>query len=297
MRAELRGLSRARAEQVAAHIWAAGQLIDEDPQLAFEHAETARQLAPRLPIVREAAAETAYAAGEFAVALREYRAIRRMSGGDELIPVIADCERALGRPRDALEVLAGLDSKQAPLTLQIEALIVEAGVRADLGQRQEGLRLLKSALGRNAGPNQARARMWYAYADLLLAEGDEAGAREAFVEAAELDRDGLLDTADRVAELDGVTLPESFADEEPEDEPAAEEEQVAEDKAPADDEFDDEEIDVEGIEDDEAIADVESAEEPIVQDEEVADSVQEPLWGLEPDTNSATGTTEEGDRA
>lgn len=212
MRAELRGLSKARADRVAQHIWAAGHLIDEDPRLAYEHAETARQLAPRLPIVREAAAETAYAVGEFAVALREYRAIRRMAGGDELIPVIADCERALGRPRDALEVLEGLDTKEAPAPLVIESLIVEAGARADLGQRDEALRLLKTALSRRFGPDYARARMWYAYADLLLDDGREREAREAFVSASKLDPQGLLDTADRVAELDGVTLPDTLAD-------------------------------------------------------------------------------------
>lgn len=190
-------------------------------------------MAPRLPIVREAAAETAYAAGEFAIALREYRAIRRMSGGDELIPVIADCERALGRPRDALEMLAQLDMRQAPAHLAIEALIVEAGVRNDLGQRNEGLRLLKNALSKGVGPANARARLFYAYADLLLEDGDESAARQAFLHAAELDHQGLLDTADRVAELDGVTLPETFVDDEPEDdEESASEDTASEDPAP-----------------------------------------------------------------
>lgn len=193
---------------MSAHIWAAGQLIDEDPKLAFEHAETARQLAPRLPIVREAAAETAYAVGEYAIALREYRAIRRMMGGDELVPVIADCERALGRPRDALEVLAGLHRSQAPATILIEAVIVEAGARDDLGQRDEALRLLKNAIGHPGGPSPARARLHYAYADLLLASGESAAAREAFVAAADLDKEAALDATDRVAELDGVILPE-----------------------------------------------------------------------------------------
>lgn len=253
--------------------------------------------------MREAAAETAYAAGEFAVALREYRAIRRMSGGDELIPVIADCERALGRPRDALEVLAGLNSKRAPLALQIEALIVEAGVRADLGQRQEGLRLLKNAIGRNVGPNHARARMWYAYADLLLAEGDEAAAREAFIEAGELDRDGLLDTADRVAELDGVTLPETFADEEPED-LEEESEEIDTDEDPTEEAIGEGDGEVEestdqpDVEPEEADEDAESEEggEPVDSEEaaDAADSVQEPLWGLDPE---ATDADDEEDRA
>ena len=38
--------------------------------------------AGRLPIVREAVGEAAYAAGEFALALSEFRAVRRMTGSD-----------------------------------------------------------------------------------------------------------------------------------------------------------------------------------------------------------------------
>lgn len=220
VRAELRGLSKDKADRVAAHIWAAGILVDEDPSLAFEHAETARQLAPRLPVVREAAAETAYAAGEYAVALREYRAIRRMSGGEELIPVMADCERALGRPRDGLELLSELDTRKSDPALVIEAVIVESGIRDDLGQRAEGLRLLRKVAGQNVGPAFARARLFYALADLQLAEGDNAAARESFVKSGELDRQALLDTSDRIAELDGVTLPSSMTHEESEEEEA-----------------------------------------------------------------------------
>ena len=62
------------------HLVVAGQLIEDDPELAYAHAEAARRRAARLPIVREAAAETAYAAGRYAVALSEFRALRRMTG-------------------------------------------------------------------------------------------------------------------------------------------------------------------------------------------------------------------------
>ncbi len=213
MRAELKGLSRELAETVGAHIWAAGQLVDVDPELAFRHAEAARRRAGRLPIVREAAAETAYAAGEYAVALREFRAIRRMSGGDELIPVIADCERALGRPRDALEVLGELDPKSRDVWLRIECLLVEAGVRSDLGQRPEAKRLLQAAISRKVGPPFGQARLRYAYANMLEEDGDLAGAREWFSAAAALDANTELDTSDRIAGLDGVVLPDFYEDE------------------------------------------------------------------------------------
>ncbi|MCG6568366.1 tetratricopeptide repeat protein [Tessaracoccus sp. ZS01] len=218
MKAELRGLPKDLAATVAAHIWAAGQYIDTDPALAFRHAEAARRRAGRLPIVREAAAETAYAAGEFAVALREFRAIRRMSGGDELIPLIADCERALGRHHEALDVLNELNPKHPDVNLHIECLLVEAGIRDDLGQRDEALRLLKAAISRKVGPPQAQARLQYALANLLEESGDSAAAREWFTSASELDRSGDLDIAERLAEIDGITLPDFTEEEDDEDE-------------------------------------------------------------------------------
>ncbi|MDO5677894.1 MAG: hypothetical protein Q4G35_10360 [Propionibacteriaceae bacterium] len=252
VKAELKGLPKDLADTVAAHIWAAGQLIDEDPELAFRHAEAARRRAGRLPIVREAAAETAYAAGEFQIALREFRAIRRMSGGDELIPLIADCERALGRHREALEVLNELNPKNPDVNLHIECLLVEAGIRDDLGQRDEALRLLKAAISRKVGPPQAQARLQYALANLLEDSGDTAGAYKWFSSASLLDRHGDLDTADRLAALDGVTLPENFLEDD----------------------------DDEDLEDQEALSAEDAEEEALVapKDEaaDVADSLEEP---------------------
>lgn len=229
VRAELKGLPKDLADTVGAHIWAAGQLVDVDPQLAFRHAEAARRRAGRLPVVREAAAETAYAAGEYAVALREFRAIRRMSGGDELIPVIADCERALGRPRDALEVLAELSPTTRDVWLRIECLLVEAGIRTDLGQRAEAKRLLQAAISRKVGPPFGQARLRYAYANLLEEEGDLDAAREWFSSAAGFDANAELDTSDRVAALDGVVLPDFSLGEDEVDEAEADEDEVDED--------------------------------------------------------------------
>ena len=210
VRAELKGLPKDLAQTVGAHILAAGELLDVDPELAHRHAEAARRRAGRLSVVREAAAETAYIAGHYDIALREFRAIRRMNGGDELLPVLADCERALGRHRDALDLLATLDPGTKKLGLRIECILVEAGIRNDLGQHGEALRVLKAAISRQVGPKFGQARLRYAYADLLERAGRGDAAREWFESAARLDPEGRLDIAERIATLDGVTLPEDF---------------------------------------------------------------------------------------
>lgn len=210
VRAELRGLPKDLAEVVAGHLVLAGQLIDTDPEVAYGHAEAARRRAARLPIVREAAAETAYAAGHYDVALSEFRALRRMTGMPDFLPVMADCERALGRPQAAIKLAKESRRLGLDTALQIEMIMVEAGARADLGQAAEGLRVLEQAVSRTDGQPSvqpaAAARLQYAYADALLRDGQEVKARRWFASAADLDAEGSTDAADRRDALDGLTI-------------------------------------------------------------------------------------------
>ncbi len=198
------------AEIVAGHLVVAGQVIDDDPELAHAHAEAAKRRAARLPIVREAVAETAYASGRFDVALQEFRALRRMTGTQDYLPVMADCERALDRPETALKLAKESHRHDLDPALRIEMIIVEAGARADLGQHAESLRVLATAVERyGAGGEKlrpARGRLWYAYGETLLRAERERDARHAFSVAAVLDPDQQTDAAERVDELDGLVI-------------------------------------------------------------------------------------------
>jgi tetratricopeptide (TPR) repeat protein len=215
----LRSLPKDLAEIIAGHLVMAGQLVDSEPELAYAHAEAARRRAARLPIVREAAAETAYAAGHFDVALSEFRALRRMTGSDDYLPVMADCERALGRPQNALKLAKESERRDLDPALRVEMTIVEAGARADLGQHQEARRILERAVqGGTPGPELAlaHARLRYAYADLLLKADEQVEARNWFASAARLDAEQQTDAQQRVDELDGFLI--DFDDQpEPED--------------------------------------------------------------------------------
>ncbi len=217
VRAELRGLSAERAEAVAAHLAAAAELLDVDPTLAYAHAEAARRRAARLPVVREAAATTAYAAGEYAAALNEFRALRRMTGSDEFLAVMADCERGLGRHQAALRLVReGLEGAGS-VAARAELKLVEAGARDALGQRDEAIRVLRQEieLVGARGPKNARARLRYYYAELLAASGDTAGAEQWFGAAVRLDPKNETGAADALTELHGITI--EFDDSEPED--------------------------------------------------------------------------------
>ena len=86
MRTELLSLSRDMADTVARHLVAAGQIIDEDAELALQHAIAARRIASRIAVVREAVGLAAYAAGDWATAIAELRTYHRMSGSRPTSP-------------------------------------------------------------------------------------------------------------------------------------------------------------------------------------------------------------------
>ena len=208
MQAELKSLSAETAAAVGAHLMMATQLVDSDPELAHRHAEAARRRAARLPITREACAETAYAAGLYDEALTQYRALRRMTGSGDVVPVMVDCLRALGKHREALELAATGVHEITDPAMRVELVIVTAGVRFDMGQADEARRLLKRELERPTvrHPRLAQARLLYAYADQLFIAGDLAGAHDFFGRAAGLDPDGTTAALDRLDEMDGVVL-------------------------------------------------------------------------------------------
>jgi tetratricopeptide (TPR) repeat protein len=208
VRRDLRGLQRDTADTVARHLVAAGRLVDEDPELALEHARFARARASRIAVVREAAGIAAYHAGEWAEALGELRAARRMGGGQGHLAVMADIERALGRPERALELSRGPEVRELPRAESIELAIVAAGARRDLGELDAAVVSLQIPELDPARRDPWSARLFFAYADNLLAAGREADALQWFVHAADADDDGETDAALRIAELTGEPLPE-----------------------------------------------------------------------------------------
>src|SRR6185437_11825652 len=131
-RAELRTLPRDLADAVAA--WLVAAATEEDPDRAFEYAVQARKLAARVGVVRETAGVAAYRAGRWADALAELRTARRLTGRASYLPLMADAERALGRPDRALALIHDPDSRELDRATQIELAIVESGIRRDQGR-------------------------------------------------------------------------------------------------------------------------------------------------------------------
>ncbi|WP_258060201.1 hypothetical protein [Rathayibacter rathayi] len=138
-RNELRTLSKDNAEWVARHLVMAGRLLEEDPELAHRHVLSAARRAGRIAVVRESLAISAYATGDFALALRELRTFRRISGSDEQVPLMVDSERGVGRPDKALELGRSIDRSTLSPGAQVSLAIAMSGARLDLGQTELAL--------------------------------------------------------------------------------------------------------------------------------------------------------------
>jgi tetratricopeptide (TPR) repeat protein len=201
IRRELTTLDRANADIVARHLVAAGDLLDDDPEAALAHARAARARSGRIAAVREAVGIAAYHCGDWAQALAELRAARRMGSRSVLLPLIADCERGLGRPERAIELARSPAAAELAGDDADEMRIVAAGARADLGQLEQALAVLSSPPLDPARTGQTAARLAYAYADTLLALDRGEQALQWFLRAAAADVDGVTDAEERVAEL------------------------------------------------------------------------------------------------
>jgi tetratricopeptide (TPR) repeat protein len=189
---------------------AAGRLVDEDPEAALAHAYAARAHAARIGAVREAVGVTAYHAGEWAVALSELRAVRRMNGSVEHLPIEADCERALGRPDRALELERSPIASRLDEAGRIELLIVAAGARRDLGQLDSAVVMLQVPELEARPPREWSGRLRYAYADALLAAGRTDEGRSWLERTLEIDPDNETGAGDLLLELDGIVLDDEF---------------------------------------------------------------------------------------
>lgn len=202
VRAQLKGLPEKLAARVARHLAAAGMYIDDDPELAYRHALAARARASRIAVVREAAGESAYAAGHYAEALSELRAAKRMNGATDYLPIMADCHRALGNPEQAIKLAKSPSVANFSSEAKAEMTLVESGARRDMGQLDAALRTLELAPLTSKSRSAWVVRLRYAYADTLEAAGRESDALAWFHRTHAIDSEQLTDAAERAEAIE-----------------------------------------------------------------------------------------------
>ena len=204
-------LSGPNRDIVARHLVMAGQLIDLDPEAAYQHAQAAVSRAGRVDVVREAAALTAYASGRYEEALREVRAVRRMRGDSSLRAVEADAERGLGHPEKAVEIIDATDASSLELAEQVELVLVSSGARADLGQSDVGLVIVDDALAAlpSSVDDELRRRLMEVKAQRLTELGRDDEAAEVIAAMPVIAEDAeIIDVAlYQDADVDGKRSP------------------------------------------------------------------------------------------
>lgn len=174
---ELKALTKENAEWVAGHLVMASRVVDEDPERAHKHALAASRRAGRIPVVRETVGITAYLVCDFALALRELRTYRRLSGSNDQVPMMVDCERGLGRPEKALELAGEVNRAQLAPPIAVELAIARSGARLDLGQLDLALSELEiPQLNPDVAYSYSPA-LFDSYATILSMMGKEAEAQ------------------------------------------------------------------------------------------------------------------------
>ena len=122
----------------------------------------------------------------------------RITGRSDVLPMIADCERGLGRPERALDIAASEAANDLGVEAAIELMIVVAGAYADTGDIQTALGTLEIPALRHKVDGRWQVRLWVAYADLLERADREEEARRWITLAADADTEGLTDAAERL---------------------------------------------------------------------------------------------------
>lgn len=223
-RNELKTLQPETQERVARHLAMVLMLIDENPEAAHQHALSANRRAGRIPVAREFLAMTAYRTGDFALALRELRTYRRLSGKDGHVALMVECERGLERPEKAIETGLAIDASKLTADQRAHLAIAMSGARLDLGQTQQALYELEIP---EFNPQKAypwSPELFAAYAAVLEELGRDRDAAEwnkrAVQAAAALDEAaGVHDQLDvlEIIEMDEAVQDDRAEDPDPQD--------------------------------------------------------------------------------
>ena len=211
IRVQLKTLTAENAEKVARHLAMVSILHDQDPELAHQHALAAAERAGRIAMVRETVGVTAYGIGDYALSLRELLTYRRISGSNDQVPLMVDCERGLGRPERGLELGREVDRTKLTPQVRVNLAIVMSGARLDLGQNDLALAELQIPELNPEKVFDYSAPLFHAYAETLevLGKAEESKRWRKLAERAEQAYSGFNQPEDEVfSVLEEIEIPE-----------------------------------------------------------------------------------------
>lgn len=181
---------------------AAVLLARSDHGAAMKEAEKAKVLAPRSGAVREVLGLAYYGREMYREALSELQTYRRISGRVDQNHVMADCQRALGKPDRAVPLAEEeMRGRGVPNEARAEAAVVAASALSDMGRYEQALALLRRFAAKKAEVGRDYdLRLWYVMGDVLEKSGRKGEAAEQFRKVVRHDS-GAYDAAERLAAL------------------------------------------------------------------------------------------------
>ncbi|WP_460800152.1 hypothetical protein [Microbacterium sp. GXF0217] len=296
---------------MARHLAMAAKLIDEDSVLAHEHALAASRRAGRIAIVRETLGITAYATGDFALALRELRTFRRISGKEDQIALMVDSERGVGRPDRALEAGRAVDRSSLPVEVRVALAIAMSGARLDRGETELALGELeipeldpdrafswspalfaaRAAVLEDLGRNE-EAEFWAQRAEVALeALGlDEEGDEELIVEDSLIEGEFPEESEDESAASEDAAPAEEPSDDEAPEHVSAEAETLVRTEVEVEDETP---VETAGATETEGDAEIETSDAPVESAATERELIEQEVAELLGETGDHSETSED----
>lgn len=153
------------------------RFADERFRAAVEQLKAVKALSPRSALTRELLGLSYYYLENWAPALQELRAYRRLSGETLHMPVELDCLRALKRNSDVDKTYELFRELGGDRDIEREVAVVYASHLLDMKRVAEAWRVIKP--GRLTSPaTDAETRRWYVAARVALAAGDKVAAKK-----------------------------------------------------------------------------------------------------------------------
>ncbi len=190
-----------RAERLAERLTSAAGALDR------ERFDDARRMVA--PVVRELPTLAAgheinglanYRMGRWREAAVSLELARQLRTDPALLPVLADCYRAMKRWTAVDALWREIKELSPSHEVMAEARIVVAGAHADQGELKEAIALMQPAQKPPKKVREYNLRQWYVLADLLDRAGDTMGATRWFREVLAHDAD-FADARERLRAL------------------------------------------------------------------------------------------------
>jgi len=194
-------LSPERAKRLTERLASASSALDRE---RFEEAlrmvtPLAKEL-PHVAAVHEVSGLASYRLGQWKKAAQSLELARQLHPDPALLPVLADCYRAMRRWHDVDEVWAELKAASPNHEVMAEGRIVAASAQAEQGDLKGAIAMMGAVSQPPKRVRDHHLRQWYVLADLYDRAGDTVSASRWFREVARHDVQ-FADVGDRLRAL------------------------------------------------------------------------------------------------